>query len=67
MAADNAEGGGGPCGPPPSIWYKVKVENDLFLKGGKLRTLKSIDDNAMQYQEDCKTHKKTKRKFLLRF
>ena len=44
-----------------------KVENDLFLKGGKLRTLKSIDDNAMQYQEDCKTHKKTKRKFLLRF
>ena len=35
-----------------------KVENDLFLKGGKLRTLKSIDDNAMQYQEDCKTHKK---------
>ena len=33
MAADNAKGGvparGGPCGPPPPIWYRVNIQKWL--------------------------------------
>ena len=38
-----------------------KIEDEMMLKGGKLRDLKSISDYAKQYQEASKNHKgKTK-------
>ena len=38
-----------------------KIEDEMMLKGGELRTLKSIHENAMKYQAEAKKHKgKTK-------
>ena len=34
-----------------------KLENDMLFKGGRLRTLQSIHDNALKYQEACRHDK----------